>query len=159
MRHKQMIKYFIFSLLIVLFLSGCNSNKTNNDIFNFKGSYVGDNSAVGNIVNQLQGGEHLRGFELKTNEEPYGVILKYQWLDTEQKHKETAIYNSIYLFTLVQNVDWITFIFDSREYTITKEDLQEASGIKFSEIQNDDMLIDLTQKYLEDESSLNQLFE
>ena len=72
-----MIKLLFFSLLVLLLLSGCNSNdrNINNDIFQFKDSFVGDNSAVGNIVNQLPGAEKLNGFELKTNEEPYGIIL------------------------------------------------------------------------------------
>ena len=38
----------------------------NNDIFQFKDSFVGHNSAVGNIVNQLPGAEQSNGFELKT---------------------------------------------------------------------------------------------
>ncbi|MFZ0445840.1 MAG: DUF4825 domain-containing protein, partial [Bacillus sp. (in: firmicutes)] len=106
-----MIKLLFFSLLVLLLLSGCNSNdrNINNDIFQFKESFVGDNSAVGNIVNQLPGAEQLNGFKLKTNEAPYGIILNYDWTESEQEYKETVTYNVIFLFTLVQNVDWITF--------------------------------------------------
>ncbi|MBK5480959.1 hypothetical protein JFV29_03270 [Peribacillus sp. TH16] len=50
---KNITKFFFFSLLILLFLNGCNSNNVNEDIFQFKDSYVGDNGAVGNIVMQL----------------------------------------------------------------------------------------------------------
>ncbi|WP_209124007.1 hypothetical protein [Alkalihalobacillus sp. BA299] len=59
-----MIKFLFFSLLALLFLSGCNSNETNanGDIFQLKDLFVGDNSAVGNIANQLRGGEHITGF-------------------------------------------------------------------------------------------------
>jgi hypothetical protein len=56
--------------LILLFLNGCNSNETNEDLFEFKGSFVGDNNAIGSIVNQLPSDEYLNGFELKTKEEP-----------------------------------------------------------------------------------------
>jgi Domain of unknown function (DUF4825) len=62
--------FFSLSLLILLFLNGCNSNETNEDLFEFKGSFVGDNNAIGSIVNQLPSGEYLNGFELKTKEEP-----------------------------------------------------------------------------------------
>ncbi|MGG7621539.1 DUF4825 domain-containing protein [Bacillus coreaensis] len=154
MRQRQIIKYCIFSLLVMLFLSGCNPNDDKDDIFSFKGSFVGDNSAVGNIVNQLQGVEHLSGFELETKTEPYGIILNYDWTDTEQKYRETAIYNSIYLFTLVQNVDWITFKFDGFEYKITKAELQDGSGIQFLQIKNKEELIDNTQKLLNEENNV-----
>ena len=113
--------------MVLLLLSGCNSNdrNINNDVFQFKDSFVGDNSAVENIVNQLSGAEQLNGFELKTNEEPYGIILNYDWTESEQEYKETVIYHVTFLITLVQNVEWITINSNIGEYTITKENLQE----------------------------------
>ena len=50
------------------------------------------------------------------------------------------IYNVTFLFTLVQNVDWITFNSDIGEYTISKEILQEWYGKELSEVQNEDEL-------------------
>jgi hypothetical protein len=74
----EMPKYIFFSLLLLLFLNGCiPSNNVSGDIFQFKDSYVGDNSAVGSIIRQLPNGEHSEGFELKTKEEPFGIVLKY----------------------------------------------------------------------------------
>ena len=153
--------FLFFSLLVMLLLNGCNSNDTNisNDIFQFKDSFVGDNSAVGNIVNQLPGAEQLNGFELKANEEPYGIILNYDWKESEQQYKETVTSNLTFLFTLVQNVDWITFNSSIGEYTITKENLQEWYGKELSEIQNEDELRDLIQEYLKDENKVNQLLK
>ena len=112
---REIIKFIFFSLLIMVFLNGCNANDKSEDIFQFKDSFVGDNSAVGNIANQLRSGEHLEGFELITKEKPYGIILNYNWLESEKNYKETAIFNATFLFTLVQNADWITF-----NYLITK---------------------------------------
>lgn len=156
-----MIKFLCFSLLVLLLLSGCNSNdrNINNDIFQFKDSFVGDNSAVGNIVNQLPGAEQLNGFELKTNEEPYGIILNYDWIESEQEYKDTVAYNVTFLFTLVQNVDWITLNSDIDKYTITKENLQEWYGKELSEVQNEDELRELIQEYLEEENKVNQLLK
>lgn len=156
---SKMFKSLFFLLLAMLFLSGCNSNDTNanGDIFQFKDSYVGDNSAVGNIANQLRGGEHITGFELKTNEEPYGIILNYDWVESEQEYKETVIDNATFLFTLVQNVDWVTFNFDIREYTITRETLQEWYGKDLSEFQDENELRELIEEYLKDENKVNQL--
>ena len=56
-------------------------------------------------------------------------------------------YNVTFLFTLVQNVDWITFNSDIGEYTISKENLQEWYGKELSEVQNEDELRNLIQEY------------
>ena len=152
-----MIKFMFFILLVLPLLSGCNSNNRNinNDIFQYKGSFVGDNSAIGNIANQLPEAEQLNDFELKTNEEPYGIILNYDWTESEQEYKETVIYNGTFLFTLVQNVDWIIFNSEIDEYTITKENLQAWYGKELSEVQKEDELRELIQEYLDDENKVN----
>ncbi|MEO4052442.1 DUF4825 domain-containing protein [Solibacillus sp. CAU 1738] len=160
---KQMLKFLSLSLVVILIVSGCNTNNGKEDgkedIFKFKDSLVGDNSAVGNIVNQLQGAEHLKGFELETKEKPYGIILNYDWSESEQNYKKTAAFNATFLFTLVQNADWIAFNFDNQEYKITKENLQNWYGEDFSELKNEDDLKALTQKHLENEDKVNQLFK
>lgn len=156
---KQMLKFLSLSLLVILILSGCNTNNEQEDIFKFKDSFVGDNIAVGNIVNQLQGAEHFKWFELETKEKPYGIILNYDWSESEQNYKKTAVFNATCLFTLVQNAEWITFNFDNQEYKITKENLQNWYGEDFSELKNEDDLKALTQKHLENEDKVNQLFK
>ena len=47
---KQMLKLSSFVLLTILIVSGCNPKNGEEDIFKFKNSYVGNNSAIGNIV-------------------------------------------------------------------------------------------------------------
>lgn len=154
---NKRMKLLVFSLLGMLLLSGCHANE-NNNVFQYKGSFVGDNSAVVNIANQLPGAEHLNEFELKTNEEPYGIILNYDWTEPEQEYKEIVIQNATFLFALVQNVDWVTFNSDTLEYTITKEELQDWLGKELSSIQNEDELRKLLQKHLEDYNRVSQLF-
>ncbi len=156
---KQIFKFLSLSLLVIIIVSGCNTNNGKEDIFKFKDSFVGDNSAVGNIVSQLQGAENFKEFELKTKEKPYGIILNYDWSDSEQNYKRTAIYNATFLFALVQNADWITFNFDNREYKITKENLQNWYGENFSELKSEDELKTLAQRFLEDGDKVNQLFQ
>jgi len=138
--------------------SGCSTKAKEDDLFKFKGTYVGDNSAIGNIVNQLQGAEHLKGFELKSEEKPHGIILNYDGSEPEQSHKITAVYNATFLFTLVQNVDWITFNFGNQEYKITKENLQNWYEEDFRKLPNEEELKTFIKKHLDDEEKLNQLF-
>lgn len=156
---KQILKFLSLSLLVILIASGCNTNTEKEDIFKFKDSFVGDNSAVGNIVNQLQGAEHFKGVELETKEKPYGIILNYDWSESEQNYKKTAIFNATFLFTLVQNAEWITFNFDNQEYKITKENLQNWYEEDFSELKNEDDMKAFIQKHLENEDKVNQLFK
>ena len=156
---KKVFIFLLSSLIAVLLLSGCNIDDTNidNDIFQFKDSLAGDNSAVGNIANQLSGAAYLNGFELQTNEEPYEIILNYDWMGSEEEYKETVITNATYLFTLVQNVDLIIFNSGIRTYTIARKNLEERYGKDLREIQNEDVLRELVQEHLEDEDNLNKL--
>lgn len=144
-------------MLLVVILSGCNTKNEEDGVFKYKDSYVGDNSAVGNILNRLQG-EDLKGFELKTKEEPYGIIANYDWSESELNYKKTAIYNATFLFVLIKNADWITFNFDNQEYKITKENLQNWYGENLGDLENENETEKLAQKYLEDENKVNQLF-
>lgn len=147
----------MFTALLVLFLlNGCNFS--DEDIFQYKYSYVGDNNAVSHILSSLPSNEHLEGFELKTKEEPYGININYN-LEIEQDYKETVIYNGTFLLTLIQNADWIKFNFGDFEYKITKEKLEEWYGRELTEFTNEEEVKKLVQEHLEDESNVNQLFK
>lgn len=151
LKGELLVRKLTILLLILLFVIGCNSNHTSNDIFQYKDSFVGDNSAVINIVNQLLAAEHFNGIELKTKEEPFGIIVKYELFD-----KETVINNATYLFTLIQNVNWITFNSDMDDYSISREDLETWYGKDLHEIDNEDELRELIQETIEDENNVNR---
>lgn len=156
---NQILKLVSSSLLVILILSGCSTNNSEQDnIFKYKDSYVGDASAVGNSARMLQSAEYYKGFELKTAEKPYGIVLNYDWSDTEQNYKKTAIYNATFLFVLFKNADWITFNFDEHPYKITKENLQNWYGEDLSNLKSEDETKNLAEIYLEDEPKTNQLF-
>lgn len=153
----KVVKFLFISLLGLYLLSGCNTDHINDDIFQYKDSFVGDNSAVGNIANRLAGAKQLTGMELKTNEQPYGITLNYAWEQSQKEYKETVVYNATFLFTLVRNVDWIVFHSDLGQYMITKENIQSWYDTELNEIETEDELRELIQKYLADESKVNQL--
>lgn len=155
---RRLVNFSLSALLVMLIVSGCNTKSGEESIFTYKDSYVGDASAVGNSASQLRGADHYKGFELKTTEEPYGIILNYDWSDTELNYKKTAIYNATFLFALIKNADWITFNFTNQEYKITRENLQDWYGENLSDLENENETEKIAQKYLEDESKINQLF-
>lgn len=154
---KKMIKRLSFIIVCIGVVSGC-STKNPDDLFTFKDSYVGDNSAVLNMINHLQEAKHLSSFELETKEQPYGIILNYDWSLPKQDSKKTVMYNATFLFTFIKNVEWITFNFDNQTYTITKENLQSWYGEDFSKVTSEDELKTLIQKHVNDTDKVNQLF-
>ncbi|GIN62630.1 hypothetical protein J27TS8_26230 [Robertmurraya siralis] len=66
---RNVLKFSFVSPVLIIAVSGCNVNISmiNDDIFQYKDSFVGDNSAVGNIANQLADAEQLTG----SNEQPF----------------------------------------------------------------------------------------
>ena len=164
---KIMTIYFLYSLSLVLFLNGCNPNNNvngdkNANVFQYDGSFIGDNSAVINIINKLENAEDFKEVSLETKVEPYGMTLKYEDIDEtmiEREYKETVIYNATFLFTLVENAEWITFNFEEQQFKITKEELQGWYGNEFSEFTSEEELKNLIQMQIANEKKVDQLFE
>lgn len=151
------MKLILASLLLLILITGCfPSNKY--DLFQYKDSYVGDNSAIGAIVAQLENKKHLEGFELKTDKEPYGIILNYMDGIEAAPMKETVIYNATFLFALVSNVEWITFNIGSETHTVKKDELTGWYNQELSNFKNEEELKIEINKYLEDEKKVNELF-
>ena len=153
-----MLKLLSCSLLVISVASGCNTKTSEEDVFQYKNAYVGDNSAVINIVNHSMQSDNFRGLELITKETPYGIILNYDGSESEKNDKKTVIYNATYLFALIQNAEWITFNFKHQEYKITKDALIEWYGEDFSTFQSEEELKTLIHKRWDDEKRVNQLF-
>lgn len=114
------MRKFIVVMLSVMLLSGCSTKKVDEGIFEYQDSSVGDNSEVSNIIQQLKEDERIEGIELKTSENPYGIVVNYDGMEDE----EAAVYYATYLFTLVTNVEWVSVHFNDAEITLTKNELQ-----------------------------------
>ncbi|PJN88369.1 DUF4825 domain-containing protein [Bacillus sp. mrc49] len=159
---KRITIFFISLLSPMILLSGCSLNAdSKTDLFQYKNSYVGDNSAVGNIVKELAHNKELNQISLKTKKEPYGITLEYIDIDAEKvdkEMKETVISNSTFLFALIKNVDWITFKFPDNEFSVTKEKLQDWYNNKLDGFENEQDLKKLIQEHLKSEESVNQFF-
>ncbi|WP_340372515.1 DUF4825 domain-containing protein [Peribacillus sp. FSL E2-0218] len=159
---KRITIFFISLLSPMILLSGCSLNAdSKTDLFQYKNSYVGDNSAVGNIVKELAHNKELNQISLETKKEPYGITLEYIDIDAEKvdkEMKETVISNSTFLFALIKNVDWITFKFPDNEFSVTKEKLQEWYNNKLDGFENEQDLKKRIQEHLKSEESVNQFF-
>ncbi len=97
------------------------------ELYKLKGTYIGDNSNVGNIINLLDFPEELtpNGIELFTKEEPFGLRINFQASDEIiAKYMSTSsdyIWRpqSLILFSLIDNLEYIQYDINSDDVKIT----------------------------------------
>ncbi|WP_246943596.1 DUF4825 domain-containing protein [Bacillus pinisoli] len=146
----------LLSIFIILFISiGCTSTDERDDIFKWKGTYVGDNSSVAGILNSLQNKDNLNGFELQTKEEPYGIILHYDDLSI----KEDILYNATFIFALIHNADWITFTNGMQRTTITRSELHDWYGTNLNSKESTEDLVEMINRFSKDSRKIDELIE
>ena len=135
----RFFKFKIILSLIIIVLSfgviGCektkNAKEDSNEskisvdkLLEYKDSYVGNNSAIGNIISNLPANIYNKKFELQTKSKPYEINIYYKdFEDTYVKFEDdTSITipfseaikkNAMILLSLVKNVDIINFNFDN----------------------------------------------
>ena len=135
---KNKVKILVSVIIITAIgLIGCNRilNKNVNDnakvemydFMQYKGSYVGDNSAVGNIISNLPISEYVSKFSLQTSNKPYGVTNYYKKnknLDYKNVN-EILEKNAVVLLSLIGNADIIKFNIDNSIQAFYKYDRAE----------------------------------
>ena len=148
------------SLILTIFLTlviGCSRLPGEFDWSDYKGTYVGNNSAVGAILNELPAHEYLEDFSLKTDQPPYEMTIRYknfQQTEAEIDKEEARVVsaktalkgNAILLFALIENVEGIHFKLQGQEeVSFNREELTKEFGDLESVVQ--------------DESSMQQPFK
>ena len=98
-----------------------------NELYKLKGTYIGDNSKVGNIISFLDFPEELtlNGMELFTKEEPFGLQINFK-ADSAIQAKYVSMSSdyiwrsqSLILFSLIDNLDYIKYAIDNGDMNIT----------------------------------------
>ena len=145
-----MKKLIIVSSLILLVLVGCRKSSSTAKLLNYKDSYVGDNSAIGNIINLLPAHEYLDGFELQTTQEPYTITINYKdfngmtiKLDNGKTHKASLEQilqgNSMIIFSLIKNAEIIHFNIEGYDIvSFDKVTLSDNFGSNLDSISKDE---------------------
>ena len=145
-----------------------NRNKSGIDnILKYQNKYVGDNSNTGNLISNLPLSEYGYVFEIDSNN--LGLTIDYHitdWYINDEMYVERAlVYNSVALFSLIDNLQYITFNFTGNSYTIKREKVQELypnySNINENGINKDNFNIYLENKMTDDEfikDIFNKLF-
>ena len=140
-------KYTIDTVPVVPF----NRNKSGIDnIIKYKNKYVGNNSNDGNLIASLPLSEY--GYVFEIDSENLGLIIDYHitdWYINENYYLEKSIvYNSISIFSLIDNVKYIKFNFSGKTYEIKRETV-ENNFPNYKDIVKDGIDKDAFNKYLE----------
>ncbi|MCW6110194.1 DUF4825 domain-containing protein [Clostridium sporogenes] len=154
---KNKLKILIpLTIILSLNLVGCgmnsekkskenikNSSKVETyDLIKYKGTYVGDNSSVGNIIKNLPANEYSAGFSLQTSKEPYEITVNYKanenlgeenynkfWSD--KKADKLLEKNAVVLLSLIPNAKIIKFNVDNigeESYKYDTKNLEQKYG-------------------------------
>lgn len=145
-------------IIIILALASCasrlptaensNDNRQNNHLYDYqklydyKSNYIGDASNVRELLNHLSypGKLAIEKIALNTDTPPYGLVVQFQ-LQVRENEEYTVDYttlirDSILLFALIDNLDYIEYDFVQGEYgystQITREIADEVLGASAS---------------------------
>ena len=132
-----------------------NRNKSGIDnIIKYKNKYVGNNSNDGNLIASLPLSEYGSVFEIDSDN--LGLIIDYHitdWYINENYYLEKSIvYNSVSIFSLIDNVKYIKFNFSGKTYEIKRENVENYFP-NYKEIVKDGINKKAFNKYLEQKIS------
>lgn len=138
-----------------------NRDKSGIDnIINYKNKYVGNNSNIGNLINNLPLSEY--GYVFEIDSVNFGLTIDYHitdWYVNENHYLEKSLlYNSVSIFTLIDNVDELTFNFSGESYKVKRKKIEELypnyGDIIINEINKNNF-----NKYLENKMNDNDFVE
>lgn len=105
-----------------------NRDKSGIDnIIKYKNKYVGNNSNDGNLINSLPLSEY--GFVFEIDSEKLELIINYHitdWYINEKYYLEKSLlYNAVSIFSLIDNVNTVTFNFSGKSYKTSRSQIKE----------------------------------
>ena len=144
-------KYTIDTVPVVPF----NRSKSGIDnIIKYKNKYVGNNSNDGNLISSLPLSEYGYTFEIDTDN--LGLIIDYHitdWYINENYYLEKSIvYNSVSIFSLIDNVNYIKYNFSGKTYEVKRENVINNFP-NYKDIVKNGIDKDSFNKYLEEKIS------
>ena len=132
-----------------------NRSKSGIDnIVKYKNKYVGNNSNDGNLIGSLPLSEY--GYVFKIDSNNLGLIIDYHitdWYINENYYLEKSIvYNSVSIFSLIDNVEYIKYNFSGKTYEVKRENV-ENNFPNYEKIVKDGINKEAFNKYLEQKVS------
>ncbi len=120
------------------------------NIIKYKNEYVGNNSNDNNLILSLPLSEY--GYTFEIDSKSLGLTINYHvtdWYINENRYLEKSIvYNSISIFSLIDNVNYIKYNFSGKTYEVKKDNVEKYFP-NYSLIKKDGVNKDAFNKYLE----------
>ena len=137
------------------------------NLIKYKNKYLGNNSNIGNLINSLPLANYGYAFEIDgTN-----LIINYymtDWYYNDNLYVNKAlIYNSVSLFSLIDNLDNITYNFSGSSYYLNRNNIVNNYPNYFKILNNDEINKNTFNKYVENmmndesfiENNFSEIFE
>jgi len=97
------------------------------NISKYKNDYLGNNSNTGNLISNLPLSEY--GYELELDSDNLGITVDYHitdwYINDDLYLQKSLIYNSISIFSLIDNVKYIKYNFSGNSYKIERNTLED----------------------------------
>ena len=96
------------------------------NLMKYRSKYVGDNSNTGNLIDSLPFSEH--GYVFEIDSENCGLTINYHftdWYEGNAYTEKALVYNSVAMFSLIENLEYITFNFSGSSFSITRDAIEE----------------------------------
>lgn len=126
------------------------------NIISYKDTYLGDAPAVGAILNNLPYAKYKTGYVLRTVKEPYELIVNYGELSTS---KSTFENSTIALFTLIPNLDVITYMVSDDTYVYSRTEIESLVGRELSDYADNPELWEKEVMFNEKEEKLDSYID
>lgn len=110
-------------------------------LMQYKNKYIGNNSNTGHLIGALPLSEY--GYVFKIDSKNCGVIINYHFTDWENNEhsytEKSLVYNTISMFALIDNLEYITFNFSGSSFSITRNTI-EKNYPNYKDIFNDNKI-------------------
>lgn len=105
-----------------------NRDKSGIDnIIKYKNKYVGNNTNDSNLINNLPLSEY--GYVFEIDSESFKLTIDYHvtdwYIDENLYLEKSLLYNSVSIFSLIDNVDKLTFNFSGKSYKVNRKQIEE----------------------------------
>ena len=127
------------------------------NIIKFKDQYVGNNSNDSHLIDNLPLSEY--GYVFEIDSKNLGLTIDYHitdWYINENQYLEKCLlYNTVSIFSLIDNVQDITFNFSGNSYKVNRKQIENLYP-NYNEIKSNEINEDNFNKYLENKMNDNE---
>lgn len=142
-------------------ISPFNRDKSGIDnISKYQNKYIGNNSNIGNLINNLPLSEYGYVFEIDSNKNNLGLTIDYHitdwYINDDLYMQKSLIYNSVSIFSLIENVEYIEFNFSGSSYKITRKAIEDNYPNYSEIVQNENINKEKFNQYIENKMNDNE---